>query len=246
MFTSVLILLSFASLLAATPGDQRIIGGENISIEKVPWQVSLQVNGQHFCGGAIYNESFIITAAHCVEKFVAENLKIRAGSSNSNSGGVLVQAAGLKFHEKYTKSRKENDVAVIRLKNPLSIGYNIQPIPLAEEDPAEGSPALSTGWGAVRWGLFGWHYPISLQGVNIQIENRRRCQRIFWNMLKDDICAGVVGRAHCFGDSGGPLVVGEKLVGISSRTGNSFCLSPGFYVSVAKFRSWILKAFNEV
>ncbi|EDV31306.1 uncharacterized protein Dana_GF15290 [Drosophila ananassae] len=247
MYTLVLVLLSFTALLAASPGSQRIIGGQDVQIEKVPWQVSLQVDGQHFCGGSIYNESFIVTAAHCVDKYPAENLAIRAGSSYKNNGGVLVQVAATKFHEKYNKRRGENDVAVIRLANPLPIGDNIQPITLAEEEPAEGSPALSTGWGATRIGIFGGRYPDKLQGVNIKIENRQKCKwTSLWSMLDDDLCAGVVGHAHCFGDSGGPLVVEKTLVGISSRTGNAFCLSPGYYVSVAKFRPWILKAFIEV
>ncbi|XP_017097742.2 trypsin delta-like [Drosophila bipectinata] len=144
MFTQVLVLLSFASFLAATPGAQRIIGGEDISIEKVPRQVSLQLGGKHICGGSIYNESYIITAAHCVE-YPAEYYMVRAGSSKHNSGGVLVQVAGIKYHENFIRWSTENDVAVIRLEAPLPIGDNIKPIRLAEEDPFEGSPALNTG-----------------------------------------------------------------------------------------------------
>ena len=34
---------------------------------KLVFQVSLQILGQHFCGGSIYNEKAIITAAHCCE-----------------------------------------------------------------------------------------------------------------------------------------------------------------------------------
>lgn len=44
----------------------RIVGGENIAIEKVPYQISLRENGEHFCGGSIVSQTQIITAAHCV------------------------------------------------------------------------------------------------------------------------------------------------------------------------------------
>lgn len=50
----------------------RIVGGFPISIETVPYQVSLQMvemDGEvgHFCGGSIISESYILTASHCVE-----------------------------------------------------------------------------------------------------------------------------------------------------------------------------------
>lgn len=250
MFTLVLVLLSFAALLAATPGVQRIIGGQDTPIEKVPWQVSFLHDGKHHCGGSIYNEFLIITAAHCIEKHIGKNFTIRAGSSKWNSGGVLVQVAAFKFHEKYDAIRFENDVAVMRLATPLPIRDNIQPIPLADEDPAEGSPALSTGWGATdliydlsRDKCYG-PPSINLRGINIRVENKQECF-LTASQLKQNICAGVTGRSICFADSGGPLVVDKKLVGIASIT-NKCCSVPGAYASVAKFHSWILNALKEV
>ncbi|KAH8324512.1 hypothetical protein KR074_009271, partial [Drosophila pseudoananassae] len=249
MFTPVLVVLSFASLLAAAPGDQRIIGGHDTPIEKVPWQVSLQLKGKHFCGGSIYNESYIITAAHCVDEYSAKYYMVRAGSSKHNSGGVLVQVAGIKYHEEFNRWSGENDVAVIRLENPLPIGDNIKPIRLAEEDPVEGSPALNTGWGVTYMGTNVTLHPENLQGVNIRIETKRNCKLVCvasWVLNDDDICAGVKGHAICYADSGGPLVVYNKLVGITSRTCEKKCSGPGLFASVAKFRGWIFNALNEV
>lgn len=55
--------------------DERIVGGRAIDITDAPWQVSLQYNGRHFCGGSIispnlgYSNSskWILTAAHCTK-----------------------------------------------------------------------------------------------------------------------------------------------------------------------------------
>lgn len=46
-------------------GVDRIVGGEDTAIEHWPWQVSLQWNHQHICGGALVSTQWIISAAHC-------------------------------------------------------------------------------------------------------------------------------------------------------------------------------------
>ncbi|KFM80200.1 Plasminogen, partial [Stegodyphus mimosarum] len=48
----------------------RIVGGEPVIPNSWPWQVSLQdaysePNG-HFCGGALINAQWVVTATHCV------------------------------------------------------------------------------------------------------------------------------------------------------------------------------------
>lgn len=44
----------------------RIIGGMEAEVGEFPWQVSIQARNEHFCGGAIINEWWIVTAAHCL------------------------------------------------------------------------------------------------------------------------------------------------------------------------------------
>lgn len=93
--------------------DGRIVGGTNTTIEEYPYQISLEYNGSHRCGGSIANASIIITAAHCVEGVQASRLKIRAGSSTKSSGGVLVQVKSLKYHEQYNPNTIDFDIAVL-------------------------------------------------------------------------------------------------------------------------------------
>lgn len=47
------------------PGG-RIVGGVTTTIEKHPWQVSVQFFGNHICGGSIIKPDVILTAAHCI------------------------------------------------------------------------------------------------------------------------------------------------------------------------------------
>lgn len=47
--------------------DGRIVGGEPTTIEKHPYQLSLQYYGSHICGASIISADWALTAAHCVE-----------------------------------------------------------------------------------------------------------------------------------------------------------------------------------
>jgi secreted trypsin-like serine protease len=58
------------TLFSAYPtfdNNGRIVGGSDDVIENIPWQISLQWNQQHICGGSILNVNTILSAAHCVE-----------------------------------------------------------------------------------------------------------------------------------------------------------------------------------
>lgn len=59
----------FFQISAAAPSDDRIVGGYECTAHSQPWQVSINI-GYHYCGGSLINDQWVISAAHCWQKYV--------------------------------------------------------------------------------------------------------------------------------------------------------------------------------
>ncbi|XP_067633518.1 trypsin alpha-4-like [Eurosta solidaginis] len=242
--------ISIFAYMLATPAsasltpqlDGRIVGGVPTTISTFPWQISIQIAGSHFCGGSIYSEDIIITAAHCLLSQSSSAMKVRAGSSFWNSGGMLVQVASYKIHRRYNPLNMKNDIGIIRLATPLTFKSNIKPIPLATITPEDGTDAVTSGWGTKESGSS--TLPTQLNAVPLKIVSLDKCTSDvfgYGTAVRDTmICSYTVDKDACQGDSGGPLVSGGELVGVVSwGYGCAFRNLPGVYSDVAALREWI-------
>ncbi|KAM8711107.1 hypothetical protein ACLKA7_000269 [Drosophila subpalustris] len=229
--------------------DGRIVGGVATTIGSFPWQISLQRNGGHSCGGSIYSSNIIVTAAHCLQSVSASSLQIRAGSSYWSSGGSVIRVASFRNHEGYNANTMVNDIAVIRLSSHLSFSSNIKAIGLATYAPANGAAASVSGWGTQSSGSSS--IPTQLQYVNLNIVSQARCASSSYGygsqIRSTMICAAANGKDACQGDSGGPLVSGGVLVGVVSwGYGCAYANYPGVYADVAVLRSWVVRNANSI
>ncbi|XP_036669508.2 trypsin delta-like [Drosophila suzukii] len=225
--------------------DGRIVGGTATTISSFPWQISLQRSGSHSCGGSIYSEYIIVTAAHCLQSVSPSVLQVRAGSSYWNSGGVVSKVASFKNHEGYNANTMVNDIAIIRLSTALSFSSTIKAIGLASSNPANGAAASVSGWGTQSYGSSS--LPSQLQYVNVNIVSQASCASSsygYGNEIRSTmICAASSGKDACQGDSGGPLVSGGLLVGVVSwGYGCAYSNYPGVYADVAALRSWVISS----
>ncbi|KAH8282430.1 hypothetical protein KR054_007735, partial [Drosophila jambulina] len=232
------------------PGPQeRIVGGYHVFIEDVPHQVAILKYGVQTCGGAIYSERIILTAAHCLNGTNAEAYSVRAGSSFPNSGGQVVDVQEAYPHKDYDPIKVTNDIAVLYLKDPLKLNTTrTRSIELAEEPPKIGEKCMVSGWGMTYFGS-SVSAP-TLLAANLTISKYSLCRSKYPGIVnKDMICAYAPNADSCKGDSGGPLISLQslKLIGIVSF-GRECAVEgyPGVYASVAYFKKWILKAIDNL
>lgn len=230
-----------------------IVGGSETTIDRWPWQVSVQRSfGGHFCGGSIIAPTWILTAQHCVESGTsASAIRIEAGATRQSQSGQVRSVSRIVRFPSYRSPELGKDVALLELSSPLTLGRGVQPVPLASEAErdlfAAGMMAYVSGWGTLSEG---GSSPDTLNAVAVPIVAKSEVDRRYGRTLSSDqIGAGYVGeggRDSCQGDSGGPLVVpdargdGFVLAGVVSwGFGCADPRYPGLYARVASFTEWI-------
>ncbi|XP_072398605.1 trypsin-1-like [Diabrotica undecimpunctata] len=224
----------------------RIVGGNDTTIEKHPWIVSIQFLRVHFCGGALVDEETVITAAHCFND-VSGRITIVAGTADLTQEGTSIKVQSILIHENYNPDVApfDYDIAILKLSEKITFSDKIQPINLPVEDTAvpEDTPVSTAGWGLTEEG--GATTSDILLEINIKIINWQTCKELLQDeseVTERMICAGYLkgGVDTCQADSGGPLELNGTLIGIVSwGRGCGEADYPGVYTHVARFRSWI-------
>ncbi|XP_049862357.1 trypsin alpha-3-like isoform X2 [Schistocerca gregaria] len=232
---AVLALVSATSTSAQVP---HIVGGTNVSIELVPWQVSVQTGGRHFCGGSIISKSWVLTAAHCI--YVINSYQIRAGTANLRAGR-LYDVIEKKVHERYNMLAYDCDVAILKIRGEFRLGKKAKIVPLATSRPQAGASVMVSGWGAT---VEGGSMTNFLRATTVQVVPLNKCRSCYFSeaLTSNMVCAAVPfgGKDACQGDSGGPLVYGKNLVGVVSfGKGCARPYYPGVYADVVSLRKWI-------
>ncbi len=249
----------------------KVIGGIEAAAGAYPWQVSLDVSwianpyASHFCGGSVYSDHWIITAAHCVNTLEPKDIVVSAGTNTLSEGRTRRNVRQIIVHSAYDHASHDNDIALLELfGDPLRVSdaasaiRAITPMTLTAESftTGLGSKAATrsgtwfevTGWGAISENgdqvpnLRMAFVPYRPSKSDVPLGCKRGVS--YGNAVTDNmLCAGADGDA-CQGDSGGPLILREatspKLVGIVSwGTGCARPNKPGVYTRVAKYELWI-------
>uniref|UniRef100_A0A1L8EG19 Putative trypsin zeta-like protein n=1 Tax=Haematobia irritans TaxID=7368 RepID=A0A1L8EG19_HAEIR len=237
--------------------ESRIVGGQPADIGAFGYQISLrkksifnpEVPYWHICGGCIYSENIIITAAHCIIASVPSEFKVVAGSNfRMGNDGVMVPVKEIIMHELYNPNKYNYDIALLILAVPLPLnGFTIRKIELINAAPIAGAMASVTGWGTLTEG---GDPPLELYEVKVPVVSQDLCNEDYNGDITDQmLCAGlrgIGGKDACQGDSGGPLAIRNKLAGIVSwGAGCARPEYPGVYSNVWNLSDWILEKAHQ-
>lgn len=220
--------------------DNRIVGGVEAELGEYPWLALLGYevvgtrNTEFNCGGALINDRYVLTAAHCVVSLPSDFKlsTVRLGEHNLRTerdctvGDVEdrcaepVQNFGIAQvipHQDYNKpNRFWNDIALLRLDRAVTHNSYVGPIcmPFGEWRTRDytGSRFWVAGFGLTE--AFGDSSEV-LMKLRVPVVSNNECAQVFRRQRASigpaQMCAGgVSGRDSCSGDSGGPLMGTSK------------------------------------
>ncbi|XP_022353284.1 serine protease 44 [Enhydra lutris kenyoni] len=253
-----------SQVVAVTPGcgrrSMRIVGGFPAAEGKWPWQVSLQINDRHMCGGSLIASRWVLTAAHCIFGHVEYTAKLGDifMEERTSSMAIEIPVQDIVIHQDYNPiGLIENDIALALLEFPVNFSSHVQPVCLPKKAfmVQGGTECWVTGWGKLNEA----GVVKRLREAELNIVRYEKCNTMLQtemetssDLVKEGMVCGysTQGKDACQGDSGGPLVcelnktwvqVGIVSWGIGCGRKNF----PGIYTEVSFYKDWVIDRLSQ-
>ncbi|NWI12429.1 C1S protein, partial [Crypturellus soui] len=242
----------------------KIFGGTLAAKGNFPWQVYF---AHPRGGGVLISERWVMTAAHVLEEYDKPDMYAGvinvAGESLRREGTRLIPEIsfihpGWKNQPAETRTDFDNDIALLKLREPVKMGPNISPLCLPGKSPEyelqEGTLGYIAGWGQKEKGRL----PLWLWKAQIPVVTMDQCRSVkpegsadssAYQFTDNMICAGG-GKDSCRGDSGGAYAIPDPLdesryyvAGLISW--GPRCGTFGLYTKVVRYLDWITETMSK-
>ncbi|XP_057368076.1 phenoloxidase-activating factor 2-like [Daphnia carinata] len=248
--------------VAAAVGDRKRTDGL-ADLGEWPWHAAVLEKPQdlYVCGASLLDESWVVTAAHCVDDYLASSnissvLKVRLGEydvsvTTEQLAYEELDVSHVMVHPQFNNLSLANDIALLRFVQPARRRPHIDVVCMphpGQVSETEGTRCVVTGWGRK---LEDGTHSVILKEIEVPLWDDAKCQAALRTQFgpnfvlpPSSICAGAEGRDACDGDGGGPLVcekegqwfqVGVVSFGIGCGRTNL----PGVYTRLSAFDGWI-------
>nr|XP_021546098.1 complement C1r subcomponent-like [Neomonachus schauinslandi] len=238
---------------------QRIIGGQKAKLGNFPWQAFTNIYGRG--GGALLGDRWILTAAHTL--YPKDHEAQGNATVDVFLGHVSVEeitklanhpVRRVSIHPDYRQDESHNfegDIALLELENSVTLGPNLLPICLPDNETFydRGLMGYVSGFGIMEERL-----SYDLKFIRLPVAKREACETWLRKNKRNDVfsqnmfCAGdpSLKQDACQGDSGGVFAVKDEhnnrwvATGIVSW-GIGCSRGYGFYTKLLNYVDWIKK-----
>ncbi|NWY56872.1 FA10 factor, partial [Chionis minor] len=203
-----------------------------------------------FCGGTILNEYFILSGAQCVNQ--SKDLRVLVGKldkDNEEQRRAMHRVEKIIAHAEFDTETFDNDIALLKLEEPITFSEDVVPACLPEEDFARNvlmnqTFGIVSGFGRT---FEGKQTAKRMKVLQVPYVDRDNCKLALRSPVTENMfCAGYDkdGKDVCQGDGGGPHVTqynGTYFVTgvISWGEGCGRQGKYGVYTNLSKFLPWV-------
>jgi len=232
-------------------GTDYIMGGHEAEKHEFPFMAKLSMcfrnDGCYACGGSIISAGWILTAAHCVtttkstSTVLAQSGSVLVGAHNlwayeANKIKIPVDVNDIIVHASYERSAMLNDIALVKLPQPIEFNEYIQSICLPQKGNTLSSGDITTamGWGRTESGRTS---SVLLEVHGLKVTDCPKDDESYVCIYKSR------GKGTGKGDSGGVLAKKFGSYGYIQYGVTSHGISGGYdaFANTEYYYDWIIK-----
>lgn len=198
------------------------------------------------CRGVLFEDRFVITAAHCVY-----STSIRYFHLPRTKESYWIYSGSIKVHPSFDIDSMQNDIAVLKLSEPVKEAKMFRPLRIATGNPVEGEKGI----------LYTGKHENDTYFSTIQVQAILKISSVNPTLAPPNVFSVTSNNSKiCRGDSGAPFIMSgeleDYLIGLTSN-GPSLPVLRSFYkycrptfmdtfTSIGMYHDWIQETVFEL